>query len=123
MIPLGPKPIGWWRIRKMAGRLMLCLAFLLPSLADAGAAHHETPAATAAGHSHDGHGNTPAAPDQDDVGQVCHHFGACQVFVAPTIPGLAHYRSSFPLMIAIATQPPKATTVRLFRPPRAGFTA
>lgn len=107
----------------MAGRLALCFAFLFSPLADAGAAHHEMPAVAAAGHLDDGHGDTSAAPDQGDTGLACHHFGACQAFVVAAGPDLAHERSAFPLIIAVATQPPEAAAVRLFRPPRAGIRA
>jgi hypothetical protein len=100
------------RLLRTVGRFILCLALILLPVAGAGAAHFETGISAAHGHAD--------APTTGDHAPLCHQLGACNAFVAPSVPEFARVRTAPAMTIAAASVPANAAQHRLFRPPIAG---
>ncbi|HEY7609998.1 MAG TPA: hypothetical protein VIF14_12255 [Alphaproteobacteria bacterium] len=106
------------RLLRAAARLILCLALVLLPAAGASAAHFET--GISAAHGHDGNAGAPATGDH---APLCHQLGACNAFVAPSVPDVAREHAPPAMAIAAASVPANAAQHRLFRPPIAGARA
>lgn len=103
-----------------AGRVLLCLLFLLQAFA--ASAHAAHPAAgVAAIHAHGDPADAGTPLDPGGGAPPCHALGPCQEFLAAAVPSLAHARIAAVVSIAAAAVPPSAATPGLFRPPRSGL--
>ena len=98
------------RMLRAAARLVLCLALVLLPVGGAGAAHFEIGLGAA-------HGHDAGAPATGDQAPPCHQLGACNAFVAPSVPDVARVRAAPAMTIAAASLPANAAQHRLFRPP------
>lgn len=121
MMALGAGSARWFRILRIAGRVALCLAFVLPPLAAHAVPHHETRACMSAGAVDTGCAGT----ETPQVGEAacCHALAPCLAMVAPPPPALGPDRMSSPVAAVPANVPASVITPPLFRPPRSAFPA